>query len=132
MQIFGFIQDVLKPAFNLVDELHTSEEEKNNARVKLLNIQNEFQSKVLDYESKLIESQQKQIQIELIGKGWLQRNWRPITMLVFLLLIVLDSFKLIPGGLDPSAWSVVKFGLSGYVVGRSLEKTVGSLKGLGK
>jgi hypothetical protein len=127
MKIFKSLKDVLIPALNLVDDLHLTEEEKRATKIKLLSIQNDIQSKVLSYEAELVKAQQRQVEIELTNKDWLQRNWRPITMLVFLSLIVLDSFKVLPGELNESVWSIVKFGLSGYVVGRSVEKTVGNI-----
>ena len=71
---------------------------------------------------------QSQVIIAEAQGNWLQRNWRPITMMVFLLLIILDSFKILPNPLAPEIWGLLMIGLGGYVVGRSAEKVVKMLK----
>lgn len=82
----------------------------------------------------LLESQTKIIVAEATGESWLQRNWRPLLMTVFG-TIVANNYILAPylGALfglkwgieltiPPDMWSLLKLGVSGYVVGRSLEK----------
>ena len=69
------------------------------------------------------------------GQSWLQRNWRPLTMLAFLVLVIADSFGLLAFRLSAEAWQLLQIGLGGYVVGRSVEKIVprlGQLSGSGK
>jgi hypothetical protein len=77
---------------------------------------------------KLIEVQSNVIVAEAQGQSWLQRNWRPITMICFLILVILDSFGWLPNKLAPQAWTLLSIGLGGYVVGRSAEKVVNRLK----
>ena len=84
--------------------------------------------KTLDITTKLIEVQSNVIVAEASGKSWLQRNWRPITMICFLVLVILDSFGWLPNPLAPQAWTLLSIGLGGYVVGRSAEKVVDKLK----
>ena len=84
--------------------------------------------KVLDITSKLIEVQSNVIVAEAQGQGWLQRNWRPMTMMTFLILVVLDAFGLLPNPIAPKMWSLLQIGLGGYVVGRSAEKIVDKFK----
>ena len=60
--------------------------------------------------------------------SWLQKNWRPITMLTFLALVVCDSFGQLKFPLAPEAWTLLQIGLGGYVPGRSIEKTVKTLQ----
>lgn len=66
------------------------------------------------------------IQAEAASSHWLAANWRPITMLVFLGLIVARWFGWAAPNLAEAEyiklWSIVEFGLGGYVVGRSAEK----------
>lgn len=66
------------------------------------------------------------IQAEAASSHWLAANWRPITMLVFLGLIVARWFGWAAPNLAEAEyiklWSIVEFGLGGYVVGRSVEK----------
>ena len=129
MGIFSFISDIFKPAAQLIDDLHTSGEEKLQMQAELTRLQNEISTKILDYETKLLESQASIINAESTGHSWLQRNWRPIVMLVFLALVVLDSFGWLANPLAPEAWTLLQIGLGGYVAGRSLEKITPAIAG---
>jgi len=124
MSILNFLGDIFKPAAELVDNIHTSEEEKLELKNKLELIQNEMKARVLNYEQSLMEAQSKTIQAEAQGASWLQRSWRPITMLTFLFLVVLDCFGWLKFRLAPQAWTLLQIGLGGYVIGRSAEKVM--------
>ena len=100
---------------NLIDDVHTSDEEKLKFKNKLASIQTTMQSDILKAQSSIVTA-------EAQGKSWLQRNWRPITMLTFLFLVVCDSFGLLQFRLASEAWTLLQIGLGGYVVGRSAEK----------
>jgi len=60
------------------------------------------------------------------GTGWLARSWRPITMLVFVALIAARWLGYARSDLSESEvlalWSVVQYAMTGYVIGRSVEK----------
>ena len=127
MSIFNFISNIFKPAVDLVDELHTSDEEKLKLQSMLKKVENDFNGKVLEYESRLMEAQSSIIRSEAGGQSWLQRNWRPIVMLTFLLLIICDSFDLLVFRLADDAWMLLQIGLGGYVIGRSAEKIIPGL-----
>lgn len=128
MNIIELIGGIFKPATDLIDNLHTSEEEKLEAKTKLAKIENTFILKLLEYENKLTEAQSKVIVAEAGGQSWLQRNWRPITMIVFLVLIICDCFGILVFRLSSEAWTLLKIGLGGYVVGRSAEKVIKTYK----
>ena len=128
MNILSFIGEIFKPAAKLIDDLHTSDEEKLTLKNKLTVIQNEMHSKVIDYETKLLASQSSIIIAEASGQGWMQRSWRPITMLTFLGLVVCDSFGWLASPLAAEAWTLLQIGLGGYVTGRSIEKVAVKLK----
>lgn len=122
MSIFSMVSSIFKPAVELIDELHTSEEEKLKIRSTIMSAEFEMQTRVLEYETRLMEAQARVITAEAQGQSWLQRTWRPITMLVFLALVVCDSFGLLAFRLANEAWMLLQIGLGGYVVGRSAEK----------
>jgi hypothetical protein len=122
MSVFSFISEIFEPAAKLVDDLHTSKEEKLQLQAQIKKVENELLAKVIDYESQLLESKTKIITAEATGQSWLQRNWRPITMLTFLVLVVLDSFGFLANPLAEEAWVLLQIGLGGYVAGRSVEK----------
>jgi hypothetical protein len=73
------------------------------------------------------------IKTEAASGQWLASNWRPITMLVFVGLIVARWFGWAAPGLSEAEylklWSIVEFGLGGYVVARSVEKIAPTIAG---
>lgn len=121
-KIFGFIGGVIKPVTELIDSVSTTEEERSALKNELLKIQTAFQSKVIEYEGRLMDAQSKVIVSEAQGQSWLQRNWRPITMITFLVLVVMDCLGFLKFRLSEQAWTLLQIGLGGYVVGRSGEK----------
>lgn len=124
MKWLDAISSIFKPFTELVDNVHTSTEEKMTLNNKLVELQNAITSQVLNLQSQLLQSQTQIITAEANGQSWLQRNWRPITMLTFLVLVVCDSFGLLAFRLADEAWTLLQIGLGGYVVGRSAEKIV--------
>lgn len=124
MEIFSFISSIFKPAVDLIDELHTSEEEKLAVKQKMFEMQVGAFNKAEEYETELLKAKASIITAEAQGQSWIQRNWRPITMLTFLVLVVADSFGLLAFRLAAEAWTLLQIGLGGYVVGRSAEKII--------
>jgi hypothetical protein len=120
--LMDFIGGIFKPAADLIDNMHTSTEEKMSMSNQLEKIQNAMTSKVLDLDAQLLASKTAIITAEANGQGFLQRNWRPVTMLTFLVLVVCDSFGLLAFRLADEAWTLLQLGLGGYVIGRSAEK----------
>jgi hypothetical protein len=67
------------------------------------------------------------------GQGWMQRNWRPSLMFVFMAILVyqylvgpiLTAFGLgvPPVYLPPEFWTLMTIGVSGYIGLRSVEKS---------
>jgi len=124
MSILSFLSDIFKPAADLIDDLVTSDEERLKLKNEMLKLKQQMEEKVLEYETKLLDAQSSIIGKEAMGHSWLQRNWRPITMLTFLILVVLDSFAVLKNPLTEDAWLLLQIGLGGYVVGRSAEKLI--------
>lgn len=87
-----------------------------------------------------ITAQVKSVVAEENGKSWLQRNWRPLIMMLFGLIIfnnyifapyvqaLIGAKKAIMLSLPPQMWDLLKLGMSGYIVGRSAEKIAKTLK----
>lgn len=88
-----------------------------------------------DLEATLIEGRAQVVTAEADGEGWLQRNWRPLTMLWFAGLVGAHWLGLTPENLDPAAVSqlmdIVQLGIGGYVIGRSAEKITKTASGSG-
>ncbi len=126
MNVLGLIGQIFKPAAQLIDSLHTSEEEKLQQKSQLLDLQTTFLVEALNYEQEQLKAKTEIIVAEAKGGSWIQRNWRPITMLTFLALVVLDQTGQLAFRLADQAWTLLQIGLGGYVAGRSLEKIVPS------
>jgi len=66
------------------------------------------------------------IQQEAASTHWLAANWRPLTMLVFVGLIVARWMGWAAPNLAEAEylklWDIVELGLGGYVIGRTVEK----------
>ncbi len=63
---------------------------------------------------------------EITGHSWLQRNWRPITMLVFVGMVVVDFIAPESSwfNLNDRTWLLLEIGIGGYIGARSAEKIV--------
>jgi hypothetical protein len=132
----SWIAGLFKPVADLVDNLHTSKEEKGQIEVAITGALTEAGVKILDYETKLAEAQSNIIIAEAQGQSWLQRNWRPMMMCEFGIIIAWNIavvpfasavLGLVVPPVDTSAipaelWMVIKIGVGGYIGGRSLEK----------
>ena len=110
------------PINRIIDEVHTSEEERAVRRAEAAKLQNEALALALALERERLAAQAGLVAAEAGGASWLQRNWRPITMLSFLGLVIADAFGLLAFRLADQAWLLLQIGLGGYVVGRSVEK----------
>lgn len=75
---------------------------------------------------RLVERQADIIEAEAQSESWLTRNWRPLTMLTFVGLIVADWLGYSAPGLTPELkeklYDIIQTGLMGYIVARSVEK----------
>ncbi len=125
--MLGKLTKSLGPITKLVDEIHLSGEEKLKFRQAMFEAGSELAQETLAYEKASLEAHSKMLLAESTGQSWLQRNWRPITMLVFLVLVICDAFDILPFRLADQAWTLLQVGLGGYVVGRSAEKMIPSL-----
>lgn len=128
LSITDLIAGIFKPAAELIDELHTSEDERLQAKTHLLDVQAAAMQRVFDYESQALQAKASIVQAEAQSEHWITATWRPITMLTFLTLAVGDSMGWLPNPLRDEAWTLLQVGLGGYVVARSGEKIVNTVK----
>lgn len=132
MGFLDIIGGIVSPITNLIDELHTSDEEKMQLKQQFFLVQAQLMQNVLAYETENAKMKADIIKAEANAQGgwsgWLTRSWRPITMLTFVGLIVARWLGFAAPGLDPSLevelFSIIKLGLGGYVIGRSAETVV--------
>lgn len=85
-----------------------------------------------------ITKQSEVVIAEAQSESWIAKNWRPITMLSFVFIIV-NNFIISPYaaafGLElpyldipPNMWTLLEIGLGGYIIGRSAEKCIETWK----
>jgi hypothetical protein len=113
-----FSGNAVKDIGNVVDGLTTSDDEKNKAKAQLSEI-------VLNSLNSVTEAQADVLKTEMQG-NWLQRSWRPLVMIAFVVLLIIRwtgiSTHHIDLSLEMQLMEIIKLGLGGYVVGRSVEK----------
>jgi len=128
MSFLTIVQDVFKPAADLVSEFIEDKDKANEMRTQLALAQNAISNKGLELESELLKAQASIVIAEAKSESWITRNWRPMTMITFVLLVVGKWVGLTSPGITPELelelMSLIKIGLGGYVVGRSAEKVL--------
>lgn len=91
----------------------------------------EAMRQLMSHQAEIEQAAARIIQTEAASSHWLAANWRPMLMLVFGGLIVARWFGWAAPNLTEAEylklWSIVEFGLGGYVVGRSVEKIAPSI-----
>lgn len=131
------ISEGLKTVGNVIDNIHTSEEEKEEARRKLIELENSLTFKVIDTYQKEIEAQKETIVAEASSENFLASSWRPITALTFTYIIahnyiigpIIEAIWgvsiVLP--IPPDMWQLLKLMITGYVVSRGVEKSIGKI-----
>lgn len=95
-------------------------------------IKGEITLELLNRASELQKIQAEVVKAEIEGKSWLQRNWRPLLMLCFIIIIA-NNYILFPYlsvftdkvrvlQFPPEFWNLLLIGVGGYIAGRTLEK----------
>ena len=103
-------------------------------------LSHEIEVLVIGVQSGLIQAKASIIIAEAKGASWIQRSWRPLTMLTFVAIIA-NNYIIVPYavaiiGLDPvtgasplpmldippGMWSLLTVGIGGYIGARSYEK----------
>jgi len=125
----AIVGPLLGGLFGLIDK--AVEDKDQAARIKA-----DLQTQVLGGQLKELEAAASIIVAEAGGESWLQRNWRPLLMCLFG-LIVANNFLVVPlfgtpsAEIPPDMWDLLKLGVGGYVLGRSAEKGIRQWKGAG-
>ncbi len=114
------LQNVVREIGGIVGRLSVSSKEKQK-------IQEEIQALVYRYKSELVREQSAAVGEEARG-NWLQRSWRPVVMLAFVVVILSGMFTesaLLSDG--SRLWDMLEIGLGGYVIGRGGEQVADRL-----
>ena len=120
------IGDIISLGTTIIDKIFPNKEAADQAKLKLLELQQAGELKELEAKAQIVTT-------EAASTHWLAANWRPLTMITFVGLIVARWFGWAAPELSDAEylklWDIVELGLGGYVVGRSIEKLVPSIAG---
>jgi len=122
---------LVERVFGVVDELVIDKDKANELKTAI-------QMQLMEYSQVELKEATKIILAEAQG-SWLQRTWRPLLMLmiigivannyIFVPYLTMFTDKIavleLPGGL----WALLNVGVGGYVIGRTGEKIVKTMKG---
>ena len=115
----------------LIDRLWPDPAQRDAAKLKLMELQQSGALAQLAAETELSKGAADIVKTEAASGNLLTSSWRPITMLVFVVLIVARWFGWAAPNLQPAEylklWDIVQLGLGGYVIGRSVEKIMPSV-----
>lgn len=129
--IADVIAGIFRPVADVIEHVLPSGDAKVQLQEKILESQITAAQSLMDYQQQLMTSQASIIEAEAKSESWIARNWRPILMLTFAGLIVARWLGYMAPNLPESEvvelWSIIKIGIGGYVVGRSVEKTAPSI-----
>jgi len=131
MSILATVSTILKPVAGLISEFITDKDALHKINGELAAAQIGLQGEFIQLEAKALEAKQAIIVAETQSDSWITVNWRPMTMLTFVGLVVAKWLGYTAPGISAAMelelMSLIQIGLGGYVVGRSAEKIVRQL-----
>jgi hypothetical protein len=108
---------------DIIGKLFPDPKVAQEAKLKLFEMQQAGQLKELDGAIQIITAE--------ANGSWLQRNWRPMLMMIFASLIVARWFGWTAANITAEEyaqlWNIINVGIGGYVIGRSVEKTAANV-----
>lgn len=129
--MIGLITSLLPVVGNVLDRVLPDTVEKDKIKAEL-------QAQMLQHSSEIEKAAASVVVAEAKGESWLQRNWRPVTMMSFVVIIVnnyiavpwLQTLGMPAVSLDipPDMWSLLQIGIGGYIVSRGAEKGIKTWK----
>lgn len=138
MDLFSGIGTAFKSVSGIIDEFKTTDEERVNAKSKLMAIESALTGRIMAYETQLAKSRRDILVAEAQSRSWIARNWRPILMLSITAILV-HKYILYPYlsamftgvptlEMPPELFTLLTVGVGGYVVGRSGEKIAKTIR----
>jgi len=127
------INTLIDSVGKIIGKFKHSPAEKAAAMLELGKLHHNMVQEALKFEIAQVQAQASIILAEAKA-GWLTRNWRPMLMIVFMVIIV-NNFLVWPYSqelgivakqLDFPVWmqDLLKIGVGGYIGGRSAEKII--------
>ena len=129
--MIGLIGSLIPVVGKVLDRVLPDTVEKDKVRAEL-------QASLMEHSASIEKAAASVVIAEAKGESWIQRSWRPITMLSFVVIIV-NNYIIVPWlktfglpavhlEIPPDMWTLLSLGLSGYIVSRGAEKGIKSWK----
>jgi hypothetical protein len=119
--LVGLLSALAPRLFNVVDSVVESKSDADRLKAELAKM-------LADQNGELARASAQVVSAELAGESWLQRNWRPMLMVFFSVLVGAYWFGWTPPNLSEARvedlFELVKIGVGGYIGGRSVEKSL--------
>ena len=121
------LNSLIGPLFSVIDKAVTDKDEANR-------LKQEIQSQLIESENSIVKAQIQVILAEAQGESWLQRNWRPLLMVV-IVAIIGNNYLIAPYlsamfgvglqlDLPERLWDIMTIGVGGYVGARTADKGI--------
>jgi hypothetical protein len=118
-------QLLIAPITKLIERIFPDKEAQDKAKAEMMTIMASSEAKQLEAKASVVVAEAK-------GESWMQRNWRPMTMMIFnailvfnfLLVPILGMFGLVVNSLPipNDMWLLLSIGIGGYIGSRGYEK----------
>lgn len=129
--MIGLISSLLPVVGNVLDRVIPDTAERDKVKAEL-------QAQMLQHSAEIEKAAASVVVAEAKGESWLQRNWRPVTMMSFVVIVInnyiavpwLQTFGAPAVSLDipPDMWGLLQIGIGGYIVSRGAEKGIKNWK----
>ena len=131
LQLLGAASPLISALFKTVDKVVDSKEEKERIKAKI-------QEQALAGEMKELSTAADIILAESKSESWLASSWRPLLMMIAILIIA-NNYLFVPYAnaffnfgivleLPDALWTLLTIGVGGYTLGRSSEKVAERLR----
>lgn len=126
------IGKVIDKGLDVVDQFITDKDQANKLKAE---IKKQIEAQTHEKDIEELKAQASIVKAEVQGESWLQRNWRPLMMMIFV-LIVANNYLIFPYASMwtdkvtvlnfPSAfWGLLTVGIGGYVGSKTMERIKG-------
>ena len=129
--MIGLISSLLPVVSNVLDRVIPDKAAQAEAKAQI-------EAEMMKHSASIDKAAARVVVAEAKGESWLQRNWRPVTMMAFVVIII-NNYIVFPWfmmfdipaihlDIPPDMWSLLQIGIGGYIVSRGAEKGIKTWK----
>ena len=126
--LFDFLNNLITPMKELIDDFNTSEEERLELKKAIYDIETKATLKFTELQLEAAKLNAELIKSTNRDGNWLQKSWRPILMLAFGSIIILQWLGIVVADIPLWVGETIKWSLGITIAGRSIEKSSDSFK----